>query len=124
MACPFFRPLKKAQWSEGRAPLRGIFEGQCERGGIGDATLCNFGYARGVCQAFPADAPADAIRFSVIGTAEGIVRLAWIFEKDHAPIEHGILEYSQSSGDFVQAVNGVFSAQARIFLADYLRPLA
>ena len=123
VACPFFRPLKKAQWSEGRAPLRGIFEGQCERGGTGDATLCNFGYARGLCHAFPSDAPVDAVRFSVASIAEGVVRLVWILEKDHEPMDHGVLQYQESTGEFLPLVTGVFGQQARIFIADYVRRL-
>ena len=44
---------------------------------------------------------ADAVRFSVSGNAEGIVKIVWILEKDHAPVEHGLLEYAESTGAFV-----------------------
>ena len=48
---------------------------------------CNCGYARGRCAHFPDDAGADAVRFSMAGE-----RLIYIFEKDHAPVEHGEMD--------------------------------
>ena len=47
--------------------------------------LCNYGYARGRCPHFPADAPADAVRFSLISEQQAI----YILEKDHSPMEWG-----------------------------------
>jgi hypothetical protein len=121
VACPFFRPVRLMEWGSGRAPLGGIFTGECERGGAGDARLCNFGYARGLCAHFPAGTVADAVRFSVAESADGLVRLIWILEKDHAPLEHGLLEYRESTRDFVVAPEGILGAQARVFLENYLR---
>jgi hypothetical protein len=46
---------------------------------------CNRGYARGVCPNFPAEAPYDAVRFHRL--ADGSV--LYVFERDHAPVEHG-----------------------------------
>lgn len=110
------------EWGgSGRAPLGGMFEGECSRGGPGDAQLCNFGYARGLCAHFPGDSDADAVRFSVAGSADGMVRLIWIFEKDHAPMKHGVLEYCESSGEFADAPEELLGAQARVFLENYLR---
>lgn len=108
--------------SAGRAPLGGLFEGECEvtRGGR-EARLCNFGYARGVCRHFPDGHLADAVRFSVLGMADGVVRLIWILEKDHAPLEHGSFEYTESSREFAGVPDGVLSAQARVFVENYLR---
>ena len=48
---------------------------------------CNCGYARGRCSHFPDDAAVDAVRFSMAGE-----RLIYIFEKDHAPVEHGVID--------------------------------
>lgn len=115
MACPYFRPLREAEWSEGRAPLGGIFEGECARGGVCDARLCNFGYARGVCAHFPADAAADAVRFSM--PAED--RLVWILERDHAPVAHGVLAWKD--GQLASAVDDPMAAQARVFVNVSLR---
>jgi hypothetical protein len=109
------------EWSSGRAPLGGMFHGECERGGPGDAKLCNFGYARGLCSHFPDGPVADAVRFSVAGSEDGVVRLIWILEKDHAPLEHGVLEFRESSREFVEAPPGVLGVQARTFLENYLR---
>jgi hypothetical protein len=109
------------EWSTGRAPLGAIFEGECERRGAGEPRLCNFGYARGLCAEFPAASAADAVRFSVSGKAGGIVKIVWILEKDHAPLEHGSLEYAESTGAFEVEPSGVLAVQARVFVENYLR---
>lgn len=121
MACPFFKPLRPVEWSTGRAPLGAIFEGECERSGTGAARFCNFGYARGSCAEFPADSTADAVRFSVSANAGGIVKIVWILEKDHAPVEHGFLEYKKATRAFVAEPLGVLAIQARVFIENYLR---
>jgi hypothetical protein len=121
MACPFFKPLRPVEWSTGRAPLGAIYEGECERSGTGAARFCNFGYARGLCAEFPDDSSADAVRFSVSANAGGIVKIVWILEKDHAPVEHGLLEYTKSTGAFVAEPLGVLAIQARVFVENYLR---
>src|SRR5258708_1246936 len=56
--------------------------------------LCNCGYARGRCERFPADTAIDAVRFSITAERDGIVQLVYIMERDYAPAEHGLLEYS------------------------------
>jgi len=109
------------EWSSGRAPLGAIFEGECERLGTVVTRFCNFGYARGRCADFPDGPAADAVRFSVAGNTDGIVRIVWILEKDHAPLEHGFLEYKESTGAFVAEPAGVLAAQARVFVENYLR---
>jgi hypothetical protein len=109
------------EWSWGRAPLGALFEGECEiERGAGEPRLCNFGYARGLCACFPAETVADAVRFSIAGSLDGMMKLIWIFEKDHAPLEHGILEYRESTGEFVEKPEGVLGAQARAFIENYL----
>jgi hypothetical protein len=119
--CPFFRPLRKLEWTSGRAPLGGMFEGECERHGAGNARLCNFGYARGLCAHFPDGPGPDAVRFSVAPSADGLVRLVWILEQDHRPLEHGVLEYRESTEEFVETPDGILRIQARAFLENYLR---
>ena len=121
MACPFFKPLRQVEWSSGRAPLGAMFEGECERHGVCETKLCNFGYARGLCADFPAASAVDAVRFSVASNSEGVVTLIWIREKDHAPVEHGALEYRELNREFLTAPEGVLAAQARAFLENYLR---
>lgn len=72
---------------------------------------CNCGYARGVCDRFPADFTADAIRFSV--SSDHPLRVLYVVERAYVPIEHGIFE--ESSADEILA------AQARAFLENHLR---
>ena len=106
----------------GRAPLGGTYRGECDAARVAcEARLCNFGYARGLCAHFPEGSVADAVRFSVDGMAKEVVRLVWIMEKDHAPVEHGVLEFSESTGEFVDRPGDVLARQARVFLENYLR---
>jgi hypothetical protein len=53
-------------------------------GGTADREICNFGYARLECEAFPSDGEADAVRFA---TLDG--KLIYILEKNHSPIRQG-----------------------------------
>jgi len=71
--------------------------------------MCNVGYVRGRCLHFPQDAKADAARFSF---AHKPPQLVYILEKDHAPLEHGLVDVS---------VNEVLQAQAKAFLASHAR---
>ena len=97
MACPFFQPVRRIaeadRWTHvPRLPLGDFFEGVCrsregEVFGPSEETvreLCCWGYSRGRCDRFPADAKADAVRFSV---SSG--RLIYILERDGSPVEHG-----------------------------------
>ena len=57
--------------------------------------FCNLGYAK-QCARLPADRNADSIRFSVAPTDESAknrIRLHYSCEQNHAPVEHGLLEY-------------------------------
>ncbi len=110
------------EWGSGRAPLGGTYRGDCDAAKVAcEARLCNFGYARGLCPHFPQGSVADALRFSVDGASDGLVRLIWILEKEHAPVEHGVLEYSESTREFVDTPGEVLALQARVFLENYLR---
>lgn len=121
MACPFFKPSRITEWSSGRAPLGAVFEGECDIArGAGDPRLCNFGYARGLCASFPESTVADAVRFSVTASSDGILKLAWILEKDHAPVEHGFFKYRESASEFIEKPEGVLGEQARVFVENYL----
>jgi hypothetical protein len=125
LACPFFEPrevLPPGLWTHRpRVPLGEAYSGQCHAGGNPSGEqhyLCNHGYARGICEHFPASsganpALADAVRFSVI--SEEPLRLVYILEKDHAPLTHGEL-----AADAL-ATDPIVAAQARAFLASHLR---
>jgi hypothetical protein len=80
--------------------------------------LCNRGYARGACECFPAEAVADAVRFSVVSETDGRVRLVWVRERDHAPVEHG--EVVCAAGQ-VEGASGLLEAQARAFVESFRR---
>ncbi len=82
--------------------------------------LCNCGYAGGRCTRFPAGA-ADAFRFSVAEDTEGVVRLVWIVESSHSPQAFGSLEYSIGAAELAGSASNLVTAQARAFLASYLR---
>jgi hypothetical protein len=82
--------------------------------------LCNCGYARDRCGRLPAGAP-DALRFSVIGDAGGRVRIIWVIEKDHSPLEFGTLEYAEGELAFENfSATPLLTAQAAAFVRSYL----
>lgn len=70
---------------------------------------CNCGYARGVCERFPPDAPADAVRFSLSRDSN----IIYILEKDHSPVEFGTLGLSELHS------NPIVATQARMFVANH-----
>jgi hypothetical protein len=113
LPCPFFMPETRLP-AHGRMPLGDAYRGSCHSEPSGvfippEATqrdVCNFGYARGRCQRFHGD--VDAVRFSI---AEE--RLTWVKEREHVPVEHGVLELEQTAGDVLLA------AQARAFVEGY-----
>ena len=139
MPCPFFLPLRRVdesgRWEHApRWPLIDLYFGVCRApsknvpGEVIEADesiqrdLCNCGYARGRCDRFPDDATADAVRFSVVSEAEGVLRIIWVVEREHVPVEHRELEYSVASGAFVEPPSSdIVLAQARAFVESYLR---
>ena len=134
MACPYFVPARRLEftgWARPpRLPLGDPWAGTCHA--RADETfeplesqqreVCNCGYARGRCDRFPADAAADAVRFSMREDAGDRLRVVFVLEKEHAPVEHGVLEYTiegaRVSGD---PVSGALDPQARAFVESYLR---
>lgn len=82
--------------------------------------LCNCGYARDRCSRLPPEAP-DAVRFSVIGDTGGRVRIVWVIEKDHSPVEFGALEYADGKLAFENfSATPLLTAQATAFIHSYL----
>ncbi|MDQ6664373.1 MAG: hypothetical protein M3Z23_08265 [Acidobacteriota bacterium] len=109
MACPYFYPTEAMdgkRWpSPPRLPLGDPYAGICKAraepyvpGESALRNLCNQGYARGSCAEFPVDAGPDAIRFGIARDSGGIVRIAFIVERDHLPHGHGAIEYSRELG--------------------------
>jgi hypothetical protein len=139
MACPFFAPQRRLDhgaWTHRpRLPLGDPCFGFCHAlSGTSFAPPeehqrehCNRGYARGLCAHFPVAGAADAVRFSVADDRGGCVRVVYVFEKDHAPLNHGALEFQSADfpGDFpggaAAHADDLLLRQARAFVESYLK---
>lgn len=134
MACPFFLPSRRleiAGWVRPpRFPLGDPFGGACharpadvvEPPEARQRELCNCGYARGRCDRFPGESTADAVRFSVTDDTPDRLLVVYVVEKDHAPAEHGTLEYAVADARLNgPVISDVLVQQARAFLESYLR---
>lgn len=82
-------------------------------------TCCNTGYARGACPNFPGGEAPDAVRFGIVDRSRGVAKIQYVVERDHYPYDHGILELTES--DATTPHTEIVRAQARAFLASYLR---
>jgi hypothetical protein len=133
MACPFFYPVERFQEREWatppRLPLGDPYHGMClvnpTRERRPDLEIerqyCNLGYARGKCPRFPADAEADSVRFMVAADTESVLRLEYVVERNHAPLEHSSLECSLKQERWVVGhSNDVLRRQAQAYLESYL----
>jgi len=128
MACPFFDPQRRLDpgaWThQPRLPLGDACFGSCNSPSGAphippeehQRELCNRGYARGLCRHFPVSSGADAVRFSVTDDRGGCLRVVYVFEKDHAPLSHGVLEFPAAA----PAADLLFR-QARAFVDSYLK---
>jgi hypothetical protein len=136
VACPYFLPqvpLETGPWVHApRWPLGAAYAGVCQAcpGELFEPlaerqeTLCNRGYARGICERFPPSAPFDAVRFSVLDTAAESLRFVWILERDHAPAQFGAFEYDASlKRPVAPGLPGTFDRQAEIFALSHLTAL-
>ncbi|MEO7145590.1 MAG: hypothetical protein ABI165_19010 [Bryobacteraceae bacterium] len=136
MACPYFEPrasVMDSRWgTPARLPLGDAHVGVCrsplngpremDNFDLRGFDLCNMGYARGRCRSFPEDAAADAVRFSVSHDDARLVRIQFIMEREHTPLEHGVLEYAIESGTFPGGgPETLVHRQARMFAESYLR---
>ena len=135
MACPFFHPSAPlaAQSLADTAifPLGDCWTGECRAAGSdsfapADAslrTVCNFGYARGVCARFPGGDGADAVRFTISRDDGSTIGVYYVMERDHHPFAHGPLEYSRASGGFPEtaAPAGEVVRQAAAYVQSYLK---
>jgi len=122
--CPYFlpqAPLQETKWAvPPRAPLGVLHAGECRAGTVpqvADHERCNFGYARGECGKFPSDAAVDAVRFAVDSREPGLVRILYVLEREHAPLEHGRLTFSIADRRLEGAeTSPLLEAQARVFV--------
>ncbi len=134
MACPYFFPTEKnfdIAWAfPRRLPLGAGFSGQCMAGGIQSKPtqaelkeFCNLGYARR-CPKLPANRQADSVRFSMAATnatSNDRLRVYYSCEQNHAPVEHGVLEYDCQTRSW-QAThpNACIQRQAECYLGAFL----
>ena len=133
MACPYFYPVERAPLAQGKQtalmPLGDVWSGICRARPDAEWTpdphtihqLCNFGYAREKCGRVPAAGP-DAMRFSIAGDRDDLIRIYWVMEKAHMPFAHGALEYSRAEAAFRTAHPEACAArQAEAYMTSYLR---
>jgi hypothetical protein len=137
VACPFFFPVERSfaiGWAfPARLPLGGGYCGTCRAGGVEvtpkDEELrdfCNLGYANH-CERMPEDRKADCVRFAVSKDEGSRIAFHFVFEREHEPVKHGIVEYDFASGTWtIPLTDGIVQRQAECFLAGYLerRPRA
>jgi hypothetical protein len=131
VACPYFFPIQKTNeigWPfPHRLPLGAGFSGCCtaasERTTPTDTELkdfCNLGYARG-CQKIPATRHSDAVRFAVARDGGARILLSYCCERDHAPVEHGQLQYDSETHSWPVAHSDTcLQRQAECYLQNYL----
>jgi hypothetical protein len=131
VACPYFFPVQKTNeiyWPfPHRLPLGAGFSGCCTaRGERTTPTddelkeLCNIGYAR-QCQKIPAERQSDAVRFAVAKDCGDRILLSFCCERNHAPAEHGQLQYDCASQSWpIPHRDACIQRQAECFVALYL----
>jgi len=62
------------------------------------------------------------VRFSITEDTANRVRVIYVVEKDHAPVEHGTLEYLVDDARLEgPVISDVLVQQARAFLESYFR---
>jgi hypothetical protein len=146
LACPYFMPVEKLQggtWPHPtRLPLGCGWSGHCTAPGhegqvpsqdILEA-FCNLGYASS-CAWAPRERAWDAVRFAVAAPSgadrraqeNGVhpishsIRLCYVCERDHRPVEHGDLEFElQHSAWLRKHADARVQRMAECFLESYL----
>ena len=148
MACPYFMPVEKMEngsWPHpSRLPLGCGWNGHCTAPGHEQQVpsqdvleaFCNLGYASS-CNWAPAQRPWDSVRFAVnaplgkhalrkvaVTTDEParILRLTYVCERDHRPIEHGELEFDVPTNSWLKPhADARVQKMAGCFLESYLK---
>jgi len=131
VACPYFFPTEKSEnlgWQfPQRLPLGAGFCGSCTATGEhrtpSESELkdfCNLGYAR-QCGRIPTDRHSDAVRFAIAKDGGDRLLLHYSCERDHAPIEHGLLQYDCTAHAWrVAHPDACIQRQAECYVVIYL----
>ena len=145
MACPYFMPVTKLEngsWPHpARLPLGSGWCGHCTAPGHeGELPLqdvleafCNLGYASS-CSWAPPERVWDAVRFVVSALRDSAGRdealagaartlfLRYVCERNHAPVEHGVLEFDLSRATWIRGHDDArVQKMAECFLESYLK---
>jgi len=141
MACPYFMPterLENGSWPHpSRLPLAGGWNGHCTAPGHDGETptqniveaFCNLGYADG-CSWAPRARAFDAVRFAVQPQAEKangarIIQLQYVCERNHRPLEAGILQFDAAQKRWLQAhADRCIQKMAGCFLEAYMKRMS
>jgi hypothetical protein len=131
VACPYFFPTGKTfaiGWPfPRRLPLGGGFCGTCRAGAAefvpDEAALrdfCNIGHARG-CVRMPHLRRADSVRFAVVRDSGVRILLHYVYDREHAPVAHGQLEYDCAAERWLSILEDPCGQrQAECYLVTYL----
>jgi len=146
LACPYFMPVSKLEsgsWPHpARLPLGCGWSGNCTAPGHEGETpahdilqaFCNLGYASS-CSWAPSQRVWDAVRFAVAAPADPkrntlsatgapalTLRLLYVCERDHLPVEHGELEFDLAGATWLrQHRDARVQRMAECFLDTYLK---
>jgi|SRR5579872_1126448 hypothetical protein len=147
MPCPYFMPetrLEGGNWPHPtRLPLGCGWSGHCTAPGHEGQvptpnileSFCNLGYA-GNCSWAPLLRTWDAIRFAVLPPTESsarnqgpaeiaparTLRLVYVCERNHRPIDHGELEFDLSQSTWLRRHEDErIQKMAECFLESYLK---
>lgn len=151
MACPYFMPLERVEngsWPHpSRLPLGCGWNGHCTAPGHEQQipaqdileAFCNLGYADR-CSWAPVERLWDSVRFAVIAPlgqdvcgksaftpdeAARVLRLTYVCERDHRPVEHGALEFDVVTDSWLKIHADVrIQKMAGCFLESYLKKKA
>ncbi len=150
MACPYFMPVERLEngsWPHpARLPLGAGWHGHCTAPDHDGATpdqqvleaSCTLGYATS-CPWAPQDRPHDAVRFAVAAPLNpvtngaessgappaSILRLQFVCEKAHLPVQHGVLEFDLPTSTWIRRHDDPrMQKMAQCFLESYLRKKA
>lgn len=148
MACPYFMPvtrLENGNWPHpARLPLGSGWYGYCTAPGHEGKiptqdvleAFCNLGYASS-CGWAPRECTWDAVRFAISVPHESVkrgksgnnddvpvrvLRLRYVCERNHRPVEHGDLEFDLSRATWLRPHNDPrIQKMAECFLDTYLK---